>query len=105
MVPYNMNSNWSYECPVTGKTFEFNRGNTSKQEAFAQQQAHTAAEIQRLERLAGRQLSFRDLIRSGRVEREQAAVKPVETPAKEPEAPKPDPFVEQIYQGVTPYLR
>jgi hypothetical protein len=103
-VPFSMTSNFSYQCPLTGETFEFTRDKRSKSEAFAQQQAHTAAEIQRLERLAGRELSFRELIRSSRIEREQAAAKATETPAKQPEAPKPDPLVEQIFQGVTPYM-
>jgi hypothetical protein len=99
-----MKTNLSYACPLTGKTFAFTRDRASKQAAFAQQQAHTSGEIQRLERLAGRQLSFRELIRVSRVEREQAAAKAAETPSKVPEAPKPDPFVAQIFQAVTPYL-
>ena len=105
MIPYNMKNNWSYECPVTGKTFEFNRGRTSKKEAFAAQQAHTAAESQRLERLAGRQLSFRELIRSSRVEREQAAAsaKAAETPAKEAEITE-HPFVTEVYRRLSPYV-
>jgi len=83
-TPYNMTSNWTYECPLTGKTFEFNR--ETKRDAFAAQQAHTSAAIQRLERLAGRQLSFRELIRASRTECEQAkATEATEQPAKQPQ--------------------
>lgn len=97
-IPYNMNTNWSYACPLTGKTFEFNRDKSSKTEAFAQQQAHTGAEIQRQERLAGRQLSHRELIRASRVEREQAAASAKAEAAGEA-VQKPqglDPLVEAI---------
>ena len=99
-IPYNMNNNFSYQCPMTGKTFEFSRDKASKNEAFAQQQVHTGGEIQRLERLAGRQLSFRELVRSSRVEREQAAASAkAEATAAEEAAKKPQgvhPLVEAI---------
>jgi hypothetical protein len=40
------------------------------------------------------------------VEREQAAAKAAETqPAKQSEAPQPDPFVEQMFHVVAPYMR
>ena len=105
-VPYDMTSNWCYQCPITGKTFDFSRDRASKKEAFAAQQLHTAGHIQRLKQAAGKELSYRELIRAGRMEREQAAAtekRAAEEPAK-PEEAKPDPFVEQIFRSVTPYL-
>lgn len=108
MVPYDMNTNFSYQCPITGREFTFSRDTASKKEAFHQQQLHTAGHIQRLEQAAGKELSYRELIRAGRMEREQAAAAAKEAEAQEatakPEEAKPDPFVEQIFQSVTPYL-
>ena len=99
MIPYNMNSNGSYECPITGKTFEFTQDKASKREAFSAQQIHTGAEIQRLERLAEKTLSYRELLRAGRMEREQAAA----VDAKPKEAPKPAPLSEAIWKTAVPY--
>ena len=104
MVPYDMNTNFSYQCPITGKTFEFSRDMASKKEAFASQQLHTAGHIQRLEQAAGKELTYLELIRAGRVEREQAAVaaKAAEMKTAEETAKKPqerDPFVEAILGG------
>ena len=105
-VPYDMNTNFSYQCPITGKTFEFSRDMASKKEAFASQQLHTAGHIQRLEQAAGKDLSYRELIRASRLEREQAAAaaKAAEGAVKEAEeAPKPDPFSEAILKTAFPY--
>ncbi|HEY4761929.1 MAG TPA: hypothetical protein VIH42_15230 [Thermoguttaceae bacterium] len=116
-VPYNMRDNFSYECPLSGKTFEFTRDKTSQNEAFAAQQAHTATEMQRLERLAGRRLNYRDLIRSSRMEREQAAHQARakatdsqqdsrEAPVKKPvnKEPPEHPFVTAVYGNCSPYV-
>ena len=97
-IPYGMRTNWSYECPLTGKAFDFTRA--TKREAFVAQQAHTAGEIRRLEQLAGRELTYRELMRAGWMERQAAAVakaaeaKAVEETAKKPQ--EPDPFVTAI---------
>lgn len=99
-IPYNMTNSFCYQCPLTGKTFEFSRDKASKKEAFAAQQVHTGGEIQRLERLAGKQLSFRELIRSSQLERQQAAASvKAEATAAEEAVQKPqglDLFVEAI---------
>ncbi len=77
-----------YQCPLTRKSFPFVlRNSASRKEALARQKIHTQAEIQRLERLAGRELSLRELFRAADQERAQAAVKEVE--AAEAAAAKP----------------
>ena len=73
MVPYDMSSNFCYQCPITGKEFEFSQDKASKKDAFAAQQLHTGGHIQRLEQAAGREMTYRELIRAGCMERQQAA--------------------------------
>ena len=65
---------------------------------------HTGGVIQRLERLAGKKLSYRE--QRQEAEREQAAAKLAEAKAAEEAAKKPkesDPFVEQIFR-FSPYV-
>lgn len=81
-IPSSMASNFSYECPYSGKAFAFTREKGSRQAALAAQQAHTAAEIQRLERQAGRTLSHRELFQAGWTERQQAAAAAKDAEAK-----------------------
>ena len=72
--PCSMHSMNEFQCPFSKKVFPFIlRDNASRREALTQQQAHTGAEIQRLERQAGRRLDYRELLQSSQVEREQAA--------------------------------
>ena len=61
---------------------------------------HTGAEVQRLERLAGRELKYRELLKEA--DRERAVAKVAEMKAAEEAAKKPqepDPFVEAIFGG------
>ena len=103
--PYSMSAMNEFQCPLTKKIFPFVlRDNASRKEALAQQQAHTGAEVQRLERLAGRELNYRDLLKAADRERAVAKVaeaKAAEEAAKKPKAP--DPFVEQIFR-FSPYV-
>ena len=99
-VPFNMKTSWSYECPITGKAFEFTRAQASRKEAFAAQQRHTAVEIQRLERAAGRRMSYRELVQTGRLEREQAEAE--EASAQPQETEKPHPLFEAMVKQAFP---
>ncbi len=68
-----------FQCPLTRKVFPFVlRDSASRKEALAQQKIHTQAEVQRLERLAGRELSYRELLRAADQKRAQAAAKEAE---------------------------
>ena len=99
--PYSMSSMNEFQCPLTKKVFPFVlRDSASRKEAFASQQMHTGAEVQRLERLAGRELNYRDLLKAA--DRERAVAKVAEMKAAEEAAKKPqepDPFVEAILGG------
>ena len=96
--PYSMSAMNEFQCPLTKKIFPFVlRDNASRKEALAQQQAHTGAEVQRLERLAGRKLNYRELLKAA--DRERVAAKVAEMKAAEEVAKKPqglDPLVEAI---------
>ena len=104
-APYLMSSNCEFQCPLSGEKFAFTpRDNESRRAAYGQQQAHTAAEIQRLERLAGRQLTHRELVQAARCEK--AAAKPVAEPAAEPENQeerKRHPFSEAVLKEMFPH--
>jgi hypothetical protein len=99
--PCSMSAMNEFQCPLTKKIFPFVlRDNASRKEALAQQQAHTGAEVQRLERLAGRELKYRELLKEA--DRERAVAKVAEMKAAEEAAKKPqepDPFVEAIFGG------
>jgi hypothetical protein len=105
MEPSSMSAMNEFQCPLTGKKFPFIlRDRASRKEALAQQQAHTGGVIQRLERLAGKKLSYRE--QRQEAQREQAAAKLAEAKAAEEAAKKPkepDPFVEQIFR-FSPYV-
>jgi hypothetical protein len=104
-IPSSMKDNWTYECPLTGKTFGFSQGDkASKREALAAQQAHTGAETQRLERLAGRQLTYREWIHSSRMERTNAATKEAAQPETPKPADEPHPFVKHVYEQAFGHL-
>ena len=101
-APYGMSDNHAFQCPLTKKEFWFADGD-SRKKAFEEQQAHTTAEIRRREELAGRQLTYRELIRSSRTDTK------AEGPGKEPvpqevaapkPAPEPHPFVKHVYKGL-----
>ena len=101
-----MSNNWTYECPLTGKTFAFSQHDkASMREALAAQQVHTAAEMQRLERQAGRRLTYRETLHASWMERKAKEVEQKETP---PEAPKPTdephPLARHIYQQAFGHL-
>jgi hypothetical protein len=77
-----------FQCPLTRKIFPFVlRDSGSRKEALARQKVHTQAEVQRLERLAGKELSLRELLRLADQERAKAAVEAAE--AAEAAAAKP----------------
>lgn len=77
-----------FQCPLTRRKFQFVlRDSASRKEALSQQKLHTQTEIQRLERLAGRELSLKELFRAADLERAQAAA--VEKQAAEEAAKKP----------------
>ena len=77
-----------FQCPLTKKIFPFVlRDRASRKEALARQKVHTQAEVQRLERLAGKELSLRELHRLANQERAKAAVEAAE--AAEEAAKKP----------------
>ena len=97
-----------FQCPLTKKIFPFVlRDRASRKEALARQKVHTQAEVQRLERLAGKELSLRELFRAADQERAQAAVKEAE--ATEEAAAKPqeksagDVFGEALMKTAFPY--
>ena len=96
--PYSMSSMNEFQCPLTKKIFPFVlRDKASRKEAFASQQMHTGAEVQRLERLAGKGLNYRELLKAA--DRERGAAKVAEMKAAEEVAKKPqglDPLVEAI---------
>ena len=96
-----------FQCPLTRKVFPFVlRDSASRKEALARQKIHTQAEVQRLERLAGKEHSYRELLRAADQERAAAkvAAEAAEVKAAEEAAKKgPDPFVEAILgQGRSP---
>jgi len=62
VVPYLVPSRSSYQCPLTMRTFHFAKRSEWK-DAFSKQQAHTRSEMQRLEQLAGRKLTYPEMLR------------------------------------------
>jgi hypothetical protein len=104
----SMSANNEFQCPLTRKVFPFVlRDSASRKEALTRQKMHTQAEVQRLERLAGKELSLRELHRLADQERAKAAVEAAE--AAEAAAAKPqeksagDVFGEALMKTAFPY--
>lgn len=63
-APYLMNDNGTIVCPLTHREYRFDPTNRdSRKRALAEQQDHTLQEIRRREELAGRPLSYRELVK------------------------------------------
>jgi hypothetical protein len=98
-APYGMSAN-AFQCLLTRKEFPFS-DRESKKKAFEELQAHAAAEIRRREQIAGKQLSFRELIRWSGPKAEEPAKEPVPQEAAAPKpTPEPHPLVKHIYRDL-----
>ena len=97
-----------FQCPLTRKVFPFVlRDSASRKEARARQKVHTQAEVQRLEHMAGRELSLRELLRLADQERAKAAVEAAEAAEeaakKPPEKSAGDIFGEALMKTAFPH--